>query len=155
MVAAPPPEPPMNPFLAISLMSLVATGAQAAQYQLMVYETPAELAKRSDPSPAGKAYWERFAAYGEQLKAAGILRGGAALHGGRTARSVTVEGGQVRVADRPVASSKTELGGYFVIETDRLEDAVAWAAKAPSSSAGGAVEVRPFYPVPGMMAPGR
>ena len=146
----------MKRFLAIALLSLAAAGVQAAHYQIMIYETPAELAKRTDLSPAGKAYWDRFAAYGEQLKAARILRGGAALHGAREARSVTLEGGQVRVAEHPVvSSSKTELGGYFVIEIDKLEDAVAWAAKAPSPATGGAVEVRPFYPVPGMMAPSR
>lgn len=145
----------MKHFFAIALLSLAAAGAQAAQYQIMIYETPTELAKRTDTSPSGKAYWDRFAAYGEQLKAAGILRGGAALHAGSEARSVTIESGQVRVAPRPVASSRTELGGYFVIETDKLEDAVAWAAKAPSPSTGGAVEVRPLYPVPGMMAPSR
>lgn len=146
----------MTRFLVTALLSLAAAGVQAAQYQIMIYETPAELAKRTDPGPAGKAYWDRFAAYGEQLKAAGILRGGAALHGANAARTVTLDGGQVRVAERPAASHrKTELGGYFVIETGQLEDAVAWAAKAPSPATGGAVEVRPFYPVPGMIAPSR
>ena len=106
----------MNRFIVTSVLSLAAASAQAARYQIRIYETPAEFAKRT----------------------------------------VTINGDQVRIAQRPAASSsKAELGGYSVIQADKLKDAVAWAAQAPSPATDGAVEVCPFYQVPGMMASSR
>lgn len=129
---------------------LLPLAAQAAEYQLQLFETPQELAKRSDPSPAGQAYWGAFAAYGEALKAAGILRGGAALRAGDEARSVRVRGGKVTTTQPPVAHPPARPGGYFVIDVDSLDTAMAWAAKSTTAQSGGVVDVRPFYPVPGM-----
>jgi hypothetical protein len=140
--------------LALALLS--AGGASAAPFQILVYESPADLAVRGDTAAAGgaqrEAYWQAYQAYGAALQTAGVLRGGAALHGSAAARAVRVNAGQTEVAREPVARSATELGGYFVIEVDSLDDAVAWAARAPAAARGGAAEVRPLYPVPGMSA---
>lgn len=129
---------------------LLPLSATAAEYQLQLFETPQELAKRSDPSPAGQAYWAAFAAYGEALKAAGILRGGAALRAGDEARSVRVTASRTTVAAPRLAHAPARPGGYFVIDVDSLDTALAWAAKSPTAQTGGVVDVRPFYPVPGM-----
>jgi hypothetical protein len=39
--------------------------------------------------------------------------------------------------------TKEELGGYYLIEADDLDEAVAFAARIPAARFGGAVEVRP------------
>jgi hypothetical protein len=142
----------MNRIFATTFLGLMCAAAHGGQYQIMIYEDPVELAKRADAGPAGKAYWDRFAAYGERLKAAGVLRGGAALQGSREARTVTLEHSGIKIMAGPAANGRGELGGYFVIETDTLEDAIAWAARAPSAATGGAAEIRPFHPVTGMTA---
>ncbi len=127
-----------------------ALSGHTAEFQLQLFETPAELAKRGDTSAAGQAYWAAFAAYGESLKAAGILRGGAALQAGDEARSLRVRAGKSQVQRPPLAHPPARPGGYFVIDVDSLDTALAWAAKSPTAQTGGVVDVRAFYPVPGM-----
>ena len=119
------------------------------QYSIMIWETPAQLALRTD-SAKGGAYWSAFAQYGAELQKAGILRGGSALRTGDAVRTVTVRKGATRVRTASEARAGTDLGGYFIIEVASLDDAVRWAARIPSALTG-AVEVRPAYPAPTMM----
>ena len=46
------------------------------------------------------------------------------------------------VTDGPFAESKEQLGGYYLIDCENLDEALAWAEKVPLSGAG-AIEVRP------------
>jgi hypothetical protein len=69
----------------------------------------------------------------------------AVLHPTSTATVVRVEGargGQVVTTDGPYAETKEALTGYYLIEADDLEQAIAVAAEIPAAW-GGAVEVRP------------
>jgi hypothetical protein len=129
------------------LLAGASAAAGAAEYQLMIYEHPAELAKRSDAGPAGRAYWAGFDSYGKALQAAGVLRGGGALQAVAATR-VVAPGGQTQAQTLPAGGS--QLGGWFVIDAPNLDAAVAWAAKAPSALSGGSVEVRPLAVIPGM-----
>ena len=61
------------------------------------------------------------------------------------ATSVRVRNGEALVTDGPYAEVKESLGGYYLFSCDSLEEAIAWAAKIPSASHGGAVEVRPVH----------
>lgn len=124
--------------------------AQAAEYTLLIYEAPSEFARRADSGPAGQRYWQDYATYGDAMKQAGILRGGAALHGERDARTTTGAGGDIAVVKGAHAASAHTLGGYFVVDVDTLDSALAWAARAPAARLGGAVEVRPNVAAPMM-----
>ena len=46
-------------------------GTTAMRYAILVYETPAELAAREDPTRAGP-YWAAYTAYSQALGAAGV-----------------------------------------------------------------------------------
>jgi hypothetical protein len=65
-----------------SLRALLAVGlslagtAAAQPYVLVVRESPSEYAKRERTDAVGASYWTAYAAFGEQLRAAGVLRGG-------------------------------------------------------------------------------
>jgi hypothetical protein len=90
-----------------------------------------------DPGEAvsSPAYGTFMAAAG----AAGVLRGGEALHPAGTATTVTVTGGkdgEVVVTDGPYAEAKEVLGGFFMIEAADLDEAVRWAAQIPRRVAG-------------------
>jgi hypothetical protein len=77
---------------------------------------------------------------------AGSLLASAVLHPTNTATVVRVtgaRGGDVVVADGPYAETKEALTGYYVIEADDLDAAVAVAAQIPAAW-NGAVEVRPI-----------
>ncbi|WP_439534259.1 YciI family protein [Polymorphobacter sp.] len=102
---------------------LAAAPLHAGQYTLLIHESPAELAKRPDPGPAGTAYWQGFAAAGGQLARAGALKGGAALE----------------PTGRPDSAGQI-LGGYFVIEAPDAAAARRLADSLPAAR-GGRIEV--------------
>ena len=79
------------------------------------------------------------------LQQSGIVVSGNGLQPPRTATHVRVEGGKRQVQDGPFADTHEHLGGYFIVETASLDEALEWAARAPCASAG-SVEVRPVLP---------
>ncbi len=116
------------------------------QYMMMFYEDGAEFAKRNDPA-AAPTYWGAWNAYIGAMNAAGIVVKGDGLLPPDAATTVRIKDGERLVQDGPVAATKEQLGGYFVIEVPDLDAALAWAAKSPNASAG-ATEVRPVLPPP-------
>lgn len=80
--------------------------------------------------------------YTNELIAAGVLRGGSELAPVRTASTVRVRDGKTLVTDGPYAEAKEHLGGYYLLDCPSQEEAIAWAAKCPSSGVG-SIEVRP------------
>ncbi len=63
------------------------------------------------------------------------------------ATTVRIANGERLVQDGPVAATKEQLGGYFVIEVPDLDAALAWAARSPNLVAG-STELRPVLPPP-------
>jgi hypothetical protein len=55
---------------------------------------------------------------------------------------VSGKGGRV-VADGPFAESKEAIGGYFLLQVDAMDEAVAIARKCPGLPYGSIVEIRP------------
>jgi hypothetical protein len=64
-----------------------------------------------------------------------------------TATVVRAQGGKVVTTDGPFAETKEQLGGFWVVEAEDLDGALAWAAKG-SEACMGPVEVRPFQELP-------
>jgi hypothetical protein len=48
------------------------------------------------------------------------------------------------VLDGPYADTKEQFAGYFFVEADDLDGAIAWAKRCPAIKYG-SVEIRPFY----------
>jgi hypothetical protein len=106
------------------------------------------------------SYWttpeeEKFSAgynnFAAAAAAAGVLRGGEALHPLDTATTITVAdglGGDVMVTDGPYAEAKEVLGGFFLLEAADLDEASKWAAQIPAAWRG-KVELRPVVPMGG------
>lgn len=61
-----------------------------------------------------------------------------------TATTVRVAEGRTLITDGPFAEIKEAVGGYFFLEADDLDAAIAVAASVPSAQRGGAVEIRPL-----------
>jgi hypothetical protein len=81
--------------------------------------------------------------YVETLRKGGHLLLTNALQSARTAKTVRVRDDRLLVADGPFADTKEQLGGFFLIEADNLEEAIGMAAKWPSARLG-SIEVRPI-----------
>jgi hypothetical protein len=71
------------------------------------------------------------------------------LHPTSMATSVRVRDGKRLVTDGPFAETREQLGGYFLIEAENLDEALAVAAKIPMARKG-TVEVRPVIEIPGL-----
>jgi hypothetical protein len=89
-----------------------------------------------------KAYW----AYTQDLQSAGKMVAGEALESVATATTVRVRGGETLTTDGPFAETKEQLGGFYLVDCDNLDEALQWAAKIPGASTG-SVEVRPIMNV--------
>lgn len=69
------------------------------------------------------------------------------LHPISTATSVRVRDGQRQVTDGPFAETTEQLGGYYIVDVDNLDDAIAIAGRLPPAKKG-TVEIRPIYELP-------
>jgi hypothetical protein len=85
-----------------------------------------------------------FMSWMEGLNQQGIFKAGQPLD--RTGKLVSGKKGR-NVADGPFAESKEAVGGYFLLEVDSLDEAVAIAQTCPILDYGSAIEVRPVAEV--------
>jgi hypothetical protein len=111
------------------------------KYMLMIYGDEARWGQMSDAEK--QQTYEGHNAYGEALTQAGVMRGGYELKPIATATTIRFDNGKATTLDGPFAETKEQLGGYYVIEVDNLEQALEWAGKMPGMT-NGAVEVRPL-----------
>jgi hypothetical protein len=89
---------------------------------------------------------EQNAIIGEYLaigQSPGVI-GGNQLQPVETATTLRVENGQTLLTDGPFVDAKEHLGGYYLVDADDLDGALAIAARIPAARMGGAVEVRPL-----------
>ncbi|MEA5448753.1 YciI family protein [Leptolyngbya sp. CCNP1308] len=85
----------------------------------------------------------------QDLHASGQYLGASPLQSVATATSVRVRDGKRLVTDGPFAETREQLGGYFLIEAEDLDDAIAIAGRIPSVHKG-TVEIRPLVELPGL-----
>jgi hypothetical protein len=71
------------------------------------------------------------------------------LHPTSMATSVQVRDGKRFVTDGPFAETREQLGGYFLIDANDLDEAIGIAARIPMARKG-TVEVRPVIEIPGL-----
>ena len=114
------------------------------QFMLLFYQPLDAFAVASDPARAGE-YMGAWGAYVGAMRASGTVVSGAGLLPPPTATTVRMRAGKRQVQDGPYADTREHLGGYFVIEVPSLDEALDWAARAPSAATG-STEVRPVLP---------
>jgi hypothetical protein len=71
--------------------------------------------------------------YNESLQKAGVLLSCDGLHPPSMGARVSFAGGKPKVTDGPFAEVKEVLGGYWMIEVNSREEAIAWASRCPGS----------------------
>ena len=80
--------------------------------------------------------------YNEDLQKAGVLLALDGLHPPSMGARVSFAGGKPLVTDGPFAETREQLGGYMLIDVKDLDQAIAFAARAPLARVG-TIEVRP------------
>ena len=81
-------------------------------------------------------------ACGQGFQAAGQLVAAEALQPIKTAKTLRVRQGAVRVVDGPFAETKELLAGFYLLDAKDMDEALAMAAKIPPAREG-SIEVRP------------
>jgi hypothetical protein len=110
------------------------------QYMLLVYGDERFFAERSESEL--QKIMQQYVSYSKELAAAGVLRAGSELAPVSSATTIRVRNGQALTTDGPLAETKEQLGGYYLIDVPNLDDAIRWAAKIPSATHG-SIEIRP------------
>jgi hypothetical protein len=82
-------------------------------------------------------------AYDEMLRKNGHFLAAQALQGIETATTIRASGGRISVTDGPFTETNEQIGGFVLIETRDLDEAIQLASKIPPMRLG-CVEVRPI-----------
>ena len=85
----------------------------------------------------------------QELNAKGQYLSTAPLHPVATATSVRVRDGKSLITDGPFAETREQLGGFFLIDAQDLDEAIAIAAQILGARVG-TVEIRPVLEVAGL-----
>jgi hypothetical protein len=98
--------------------------------------------KRVPPTAEAFEAMERF---NEELVKAGVLLAGAGLRPGAEAKRIVFDGPRRTVIDGPFAETRELIAGFSIWEVKDMDEAVAWAKRAPNPMSGPSeIEIRPF-----------
>jgi hypothetical protein len=79
------------------------------------------------------------------LKSDGKLLAAHRLKPTSTATTLRIDGAKVCITDGPFAETKEQLGGFFLLQANDLDEAISIASRLPPARLGGSVEVRPVW----------
>ena len=99
-------------------------------YMLLVMEPPGQRDTRT--LPEGHAAYDSMVAFGEGLKAKGILKAYDSLGAVSKGARVQVRNGKRSLVDGPFAEAKEIVGGFFLLDVDTKEQAMAIANECPA-----------------------
>lgn len=100
-----------------------------------------------------EACYQKSAQLAHDLDVAGQFVSTSPLQSVSMATSVRVREGKRVVTDGPFAETREQLGGYFMVDAENLDEAIAIASRIPGAG-WGTVEVRPVIELPSEMLPG-
>ena len=112
------------------------------KYLLSVHSVEGETRDPMTDEEMGQ-FMERVGVLEQEMKSTGAWLFGGALHDPDTATVVRMAYDEVLTTDGPFAESKEHLGGFYIIEAEDLDAALAWASKT-SAAVSKPIEVRPF-----------
>jgi hypothetical protein len=112
------------------------------QYLLMIYQNEVEYAKND--AATSKKMMVEYAAFTQSIIQSGNFKAGDRLQPTTTATTLRVRDGKTLTTDGPFAETREQLGGYYLVEANDLDAALAIAARIPSARLG-SIEVRPIW----------
>ena len=110
------------------------------KYLCLIYDEEKKMGSMSKSE--ADAFMGEYFAFTEGIRGSGQYVAGEALQPVQTATTVRVRNGKALTVDGPFAETKEQLGGYYLVEAENLDQAVAIAGRIPSARYG-SIEVRP------------
>lgn len=114
-----------------------------SQYLLSTYAVEGEVPRAPRTPEEMQTFMDRVVALEAEMDASGTFVFGGALHGPDAATVVRGGDGDVVMTDGPFAESKEHIAGFYIINADDLDAALAWAGKVVAAL-NHPIEVRPF-----------
>lgn len=112
------------------------------QYMLLIYDDEGEEAAM--PEEELNAVVAAHSALARKWRDEGRFLAGDRLQPSATATTVRLVDGKLSMTDGPYAETKEQLGGFYIIEADDLDHALADAGAIPSVGRS-VIEVRPVW----------
>ena len=102
--------------------------------RVMVFGKATEVTENSaPPTPEAFAAMDRFI---EELVAAGVFIAAAGLQNSDQAKRITFDGTSRTVIDGPFAETRELVAGFSIWEVKDMDEAMAWAMRAPNGMPG-------------------
>jgi hypothetical protein len=111
------------------------------KYMLPMYADESKVPQTPEEYQVAAEAWQ---AYSKEVEAAGILVSNSGLSSVASATTVRVRDGKSLITDGPFAETHEQLGGYFLLDCQDLDEAIRWAEKIPTVQYG-SIEVRPVW----------
>ncbi|GLU32799.1 YciI family protein [Trinickia caryophylli] len=100
-------------------------------YLLLIMEPEGQRAERTPEE--GRAAYDSMLRFADGLKARGVLVAAQALASVSEGVRVQVRQGERRLIDGPFAEAKEMVGGFYLLNCDHEEEAIAIAAECPAA----------------------
>ncbi|MGI9372448.1 MAG: YciI family protein [Hyphomicrobiales bacterium] len=110
------------------------------QYMLLIYHP--EGTELAYGTPEFGAMMEGYRDFTNAVMGAGKMKSGDPLEPVSTATTVRVRNGNTETTDGPFAETKEQLGGFYILDCENLDEAIEYAKKIPTA-AWGSIEIRP------------
>jgi hypothetical protein len=110
------------------------------KYALLIYGEEDAWTGLSDKDR--QAVYGQYMEFGKWLADRGWARGGEELASTSSATCVRLRDGKLAATDGPFAETREQLGGFYLIECDNLDQAIEAASRIPGLDRG-TIEVRP------------
>ena len=114
-----------------------------SQYLLSTYAVEGEVSRAPRTPEEMGAFMERVIALEAEMEASGTFVFGGALHGPDAATVARKSDGDLIMTDGPFVEAKEHVAGFYIINADDLDAALAWAGKVVDAI-NQPIEVRPF-----------
>jgi hypothetical protein len=114
-----------------------------SQYLLSTYAVEGEVPGAPMTPEDMATFMEKVIALEAEMDASDAFVFGGALHDPDAATVVHSSGGDPVMTDGPFVESKEHIGGFYIINADDLDEALAWAGKTADAT-NHPIEVRPF-----------
>jgi hypothetical protein len=114
-----------------------------SQYLFSTYAVEGEVPGAPMTPEEMQTFMERVAALEAEMEASGTFVFGGRLHDPDASTVVRSSDGDLVMTDGPFVESKEHVAGFYIINADDLDAALAWAGKVVDAI-NHPIEVRPF-----------
>lgn len=99
--------------------------------------------------PPSEGLLREMARFNEELATAGVLLGGEGLHPSSKGKRVRLSARGTSVTDGPFAATRELVAGFWILQVESMEEALAWVRRIPDPAGETGqeteIEIRPIY----------